>query len=138
LAVRARSAGLTAAAVVRACNEERSVVRTWAMRGTLHMVATEDVGWLTGLLGPALAAAGRRRRLQLGLNDEVCERGLGAMASVLSAAGPLARRELVRRLAGEGVVLTPAARPPRTCCSTRPCAGSCAAARTWTETSPPT
>src|SRR5919202_160971 len=46
LAVRARGAGLTAAGVERARVEERSVVRTWCMRGTLHLVATEDLGWL--------------------------------------------------------------------------------------------
>src|SRR5260370_33962779 len=55
LAVRARSAGLDAAAVTRACNEERSVVRTWAMRGTLHMLPAADVPWLARLLGPAFS-----------------------------------------------------------------------------------
>src|SRR5260370_31575814 len=68
LAVRPRSDGLDAQAVRRAYNEERSVVRTWAMRGTLHMVPAEDVGWMVALLGPIFAAAGRRRRLQLGLD----------------------------------------------------------------------
>lgn len=103
LAVRARSRRLTAADVVRACNEERSVVRTWLMRGTLHMVATEDIGWMVGLLGPVFIAAGKRRRTQLGLVDDVLADGLRAIHEVLAAEGPLTRAALVRKVADEGV-----------------------------------
>jgi hypothetical protein len=111
LAVRPRGAGLDAAAVRDACNRERSVVRTWAMRGTLHMVTAEDAGWLVALLGPGFAAANRRRRLELGLDDDTCERGLRAIGKVL-AHGPLPRGELVSRLAGEGVVVDPRGQAP--------------------------
>jgi hypothetical protein len=112
LAVRARSAGLTAAAVSRACDADRSVVRTWAMRGTLHMLPAEDVGWVVALLGPGSVAAGRRRRLQLGLDDDTCGRALGAIARVLAGEHPLSRAELVGRLAGEGVALDPRSQAP--------------------------
>jgi hypothetical protein len=112
LAVRPRSAGLDAAAVRRACDLERSVVRTWAMRGTLHMVAADDVGWLVGLLGPGFADAGRRRRLQLGLDDDLCARALPAIREVLAADGPLPRAALVERLAGAGVAIDPAGQAP--------------------------
>src|SRR5207253_4388703 len=50
LAVRARTLGLRAAEIERARAGERSIVRTWVMRGTLHLVAAEDVRWLLGLL----------------------------------------------------------------------------------------
>lgn len=82
LGVRARTGGLTAEDVDRACGSERVVVRTWAMRGTLHMVAAADVRWLVDLLGPVFARAGRRRREQLGLDDRVCERGLAAIEKI--------------------------------------------------------
>jgi Winged helix DNA-binding domain len=111
LAVRPRGTGLDEAAVRRACNQDRSVVRTWAMRGTLHMVAAEDVGWLVGLLGPVFAAADRRRRLQLGLDDDLCQRALAALPAVL-AAGPLSRADLVRGLAAEGVRIDPSGQAP--------------------------
>jgi hypothetical protein len=111
LAVRPRGAGLDARAVREACNRDRSVVRTWAMRGTLHMVAAEDVGWLVALLGPGFAAANRRRRLQLGLDDGTRDRGLRAVAKVL-ADGPLPRGELVSRIAREGVALDPRSQAP--------------------------
>ena len=74
LGVRARSEGLTTEDVVRACSQERSVVRTWAMRGTLHMLAVEDVRWITGLVGPVVEAKDARRRLGLGLDPGLSER----------------------------------------------------------------
>ncbi|HEV3462457.1 MAG TPA: winged helix DNA-binding domain-containing protein [Actinomycetota bacterium] len=111
LAVRVRSAGLDEAAVRRACNRDRSVVRTWVMRGTLHLVAAEDVGWLVGLLGPRFAAGNRRRRLQLGLDDRLCERALEVLPAVL-AGGPLSRAELVRGLAAKGVRIDPGGQAP--------------------------
>jgi Winged helix DNA-binding domain len=111
LAVRARSKGLDADAVRRACNQDRSVVRTWTMRGTLHMVAAEDTGWLVALLGPGFAAGNRRRRLQLGLDDARCERALAALPAVL-AGGPLSRADVVAGLAAEGVEIEPKGQAP--------------------------
>jgi Winged helix DNA-binding domain len=111
LAVRPRGAGLDARAVRAACNRDRSVVRTWAMRGTLHMVTAEDVRWLVALLGPGFAAANRRRRRQLGLDDDTCDRGLRAIGKVL-ADGPLPRGELVSRIAREGVAIDPRGQAP--------------------------
>lgn len=112
LSVRPRTDGIDAAAVTRACNEGRTVVRTWAMRGTLHMVAAEDVGWIVALLGPIFAAAGRRRRLQLGLDDEVCRRAVPALRQIVAAEAPLTRADLVRRLAAKGVSLDPKSQAP--------------------------
>lgn len=113
LSVRPRTTGgIDAATVTRAYNEERTVVRTWAMRGTLHMVAAEDVGWIVALLGPIFAAADRPRRLQLGLDDEVCRRAVPALRRILEAEGPLTRADLVRRLAAKGVSLDPKSQAP--------------------------
>lgn len=102
LGVRARCEGVTAADVVRACSQERTLVRTWAMRGTLHMVAAEDVRWLVALTGPPTIRRDARRRAQLGLDDALCARALDALPEVL-AGGPLTRAELVDGLRGRGV-----------------------------------
>lgn len=32
--------------------KERSIVRTWTMRGTLHFIAADDVRWMLKLLAP--------------------------------------------------------------------------------------
>jgi hypothetical protein len=85
------------------------LVRTWAMRGTLHLLHEDDL-WAVRLLGPTFIAAGRRRRAQLGLTDELCERALPALREVLTE--PLDRAELVRRLAEVGIALDPKSQAP--------------------------
>ena len=97
LAFRPRSTGLRAADVDAALGE-RALVWTWLMRGTLHLVAAEDAGWLLGLLGPIFAAKGRPRRLALGLDDALCERALEVLRDVLAAEGPQTRAALAARL----------------------------------------
>jgi hypothetical protein len=110
LAVRPRSTGLTADDVRRAC-DDGTVVRSWLMRGTLHLVPAADVAWLVRLLGPAAVRSGRRRRQQLGLDDGTCDRALAALPEVL-AAGPLTRADLVTALAAAGVHVEPTGQAP--------------------------
>ena len=106
LAVRARTASRTAAGVDQAC-AAREVTRTWLMRGTLHMVATRDARWMTGLLGPVFARRGQRRREQLGLDEAFCDRALTALADILRGSPPLTRAELISHLAARGIRIDP-------------------------------
>lgn len=110
--MRARSTSLDAGAVSRALNEERSIVRTWLMRGTLHVVAAEDVRWLLDLLGPVFARAGASRHAQLGLTDDVKARGVAAIRRILAETGPLTRYQLVDRLRKRRIVLDPTTQAP--------------------------
>jgi hypothetical protein len=103
LAVRARTSGLTPADIERARVAERSIVRAWFMRGTLHWTAAEDVRWLLALLGPPLIAANRSRRAELGLDDEACARGVRLIRDALASRGPLTRAELAAQLAPHDV-----------------------------------
>ena len=89
---------LAASDVDRACHEERSVVRTTAMRGTLHLVPAEEVRGLVGLLGPVVEARYARRRAELGLTPALLERALGRLPSALAGRGPTTRPELVGAL----------------------------------------
>ena len=75
------------------------------MRGTLHLFHPADVGWVVGLLGPHFVAVGARRRAQLGLDDELCARALGALREILRE--PMERAGVVRALAEVGVVVDP-------------------------------
>ena len=102
LALRVRSNGLTAAAVDEAVAGVRSVVRTWLMRGTLHLVACEDVRWMLRLLGPLIDARDETRRGQLGLDAALCKRGVAAMRKLLSG-GPMTRPQLREQLRARGL-----------------------------------
>lgn len=102
LAVRSRSTGLTAADVRRACDCDRTVVRTWAMRGTLHAIPAGDVRSLVALLGPVTIASYTKRRASLGLDGAVCAKLLDTTPEVL-ADGPLTRAELVAAWNDRGV-----------------------------------
>lgn len=111
LALRVRSSGLVAADVERERVQERSVIRTWGQRGTLHLLATEDLGWQLSLFGPIFIAANRPRRMELGLDEETCARGIHVMRGILADQGPLTRDELVAQLDKKGVHLEGQARP---------------------------
>jgi len=104
LSLRARVKGLEMADVKNAIAEKR-LVRTWAMRGTIHLVDPSDLGWMISLLGPAILAKGRRRRLELGLDEDVLERSLGEIKVILKGRELLTRDELTDRLIDRGVPL---------------------------------
>ncbi|WP_436492442.1 winged helix DNA-binding domain-containing protein [Actinokineospora sp. HUAS TT18] len=109
LAVRARTEGLTRVDVDAAV-ADGTVVRTWAMRGTLHMLAAEDAPWIVALLGPRFAHGLRGRRAQLGLTDDICARGAEVIAE--AAREPRSRAELVDALAGHGIEVDPRTQAP--------------------------
>lgn len=94
LSIRARRPGTPRDAVDRALVEERSIVRTWLMRGTLHLATAADVHWLLAALGARFVATSRRRREQLGLDDETATRGARLLEDVLQERGPLTRAEI--------------------------------------------
>jgi hypothetical protein len=105
LAFRARSARIRAEDVDHAREHERSLLRTWAMRGTMHLLATEDVPWLLPLFESALAENSRLRLGQLGLAPSAQDRALREIERSLAHEGPLLRDDLVARLRRRRIVL---------------------------------
>ena len=103
LSIRVRSAGLTAAEVERARQEERSIVWTWGVRGTLHLFTAEDVKWLIPLLGPPLLAAHQRRFRELGWDEASAAAGIRLIQEALLEEGRLTRPEIIRLLEVNGL-----------------------------------
>jgi hypothetical protein len=103
LAIRARSAGLTAADVDRALTGDRSLLITWLNRGTLHLVRSEDYWWLHPLTTPQLAAASARRLAQEGVPPADADKAVDVIEAALAADGPLTRAALRDRIASAGV-----------------------------------
>jgi DNA glycosylase AlkZ-like len=103
LAIRARSAGLTAADVDRALTQDRSLLITWLNRGTLHLVTSEDYWLLHPLTTPPLATSCARRLSQEGVPPGDAAKAVGVIEHALTADGPLTRRQLGERVAAAGV-----------------------------------
>jgi hypothetical protein len=103
LAIRARSAGLTAADVDRALSEERSLLITWLNRGTLHLIASEDYEWLHALTAPPVFTGNARRLAQEGVSADASERAVAVIERALAADGPLTRVQLRERIERAGI-----------------------------------
>lgn len=98
LSIWARSAGLTVAAVEQARQEKRSIVWTWCLRGTMHLIATQDAAWLLPLLGPQFIHTGLKRFRELGWDDLRAKTGLNLLYRVLMERGRMARSEIISLL----------------------------------------
>ena len=105
LAVRARSSATVWSDVDQARVADRSVVRGWYQRGTLHLVAVDDLPWLLVALRPAVDALLRRQRFaELGLDGETRAAGRKRLLFELSRRGPLTRAEIGTSLAAAGLL----------------------------------
>lgn len=102
-ALQARTEGLTAEAVDRARLRSRSIVRTWAMRGTLHLITAEDHGWLVPLVMEHPVKNSHRRLQQMGLRLDEAQKAVRMITRMLQREGPLTRTEIVERLEAKGV-----------------------------------
>jgi hypothetical protein len=103
LAIRARSAGLTAADVDRALTVDRSLLISWLNRGTLHLIAAEDYWWLHALTTPPMTTANARRLAQEGVPAADAEAAMTVIDAALTASGPLTRGQLAEHIGAAGI-----------------------------------
>lgn len=101
-AVGLRTQGANEADVARAIDQGR-LVRTWPMRGTLHLLAAEDVRWMMALTGARASAlnAGRLQR-QYGLDAATMKR-CRRIAEKTLRDGPVTRAVLYAALQKAGI-----------------------------------
>jgi Winged helix DNA-binding domain len=102
LALRARG-GAASAGDVDAALAGGSLLVAWLMRGTLHLVAREDHGWLHALTAGQLVPTSRRRLAQLGVSEPVAERAVELIERTLADDGPQPRARLAERLDAAGI-----------------------------------
>src|SRR4029079_8879659 len=82
----ARLPGLTLAGVHEAL-ERREAIRTWPMRGTVHLVPPRDARWMLDLMGVRALAGAAKRREFLGLSEEVADRAVDVLGAALAGGG---------------------------------------------------
>lgn len=88
---------------VEASLADGSVVRSWPLRGTLHLVAAEDLGWMLSLSAERMIKRSATVFAGEGLTAAVLERAGHAARDALAGGRGLSREELYRLLADSGV-----------------------------------
>ncbi|HEX3730270.1 MAG TPA: winged helix DNA-binding domain-containing protein [Opitutaceae bacterium] len=101
-----RLPGATEADVERAV-EDKTIVRTWPMRGTLHFVAAADVRWMLAALTPRVIAGAAGRQKQLELTPAVFRRSRKLCERALQGERTLTREALLAALERGGIALNP-------------------------------
>ncbi|MEJ5913206.1 winged helix DNA-binding domain-containing protein [Pseudokineococcus sp. 1T1Z-3] len=109
-ALRAGLAGTGALDVVRDAMAAGEVVRSWPMRGTLHLVPAEDLGWLLALTAERTLRGAAARRRELGLDDATLDRGRQVLVGALEGGRALTREAAVAALTEAGVLDGPGGR----------------------------
>ena len=82
--------------------DDGEIVRTWPMRGTLHLLAADDLRWMLELLASRALTALTARWAQLGLSETDAERARELVATAL-AGGRMRRADLLTAIDDGGV-----------------------------------
>lgn len=83
--------------------EERSIIRHWVMRSTVHLFPTEDFGWITSLFRDRIVAWSMRRLLALGLTEPQRDRALAAIRKAVAKEGLITRSEAMAAAEHTGI-----------------------------------
>lgn len=82
---------------VEAALDAGVVVRSWPMRGTLHLVPAADLPWMLALGTPRILASTVRRRREVGIDDTDLPRVRELTVAALTGGGRLSRDDLLSR-----------------------------------------
>jgi hypothetical protein len=100
LGLRARGSRI---ADVAKAYDEGHLVRSWPMRGTLHVLPADELHWLLGVTAERAIAATATRRRQLELDDATVGRALELLGSALAGGRALGRAEALALFEGAGI-----------------------------------
>jgi hypothetical protein len=92
----------TEAAVEKAI-VERSIVRSWPMRGTLHFTHAKDMHWMLHLLAPRVMRRAASRYRQLALTDEDFKKSETIVTKALIGGKEMTRPQLLTLLDEHGI-----------------------------------
>ena len=82
---------------------DKTIVRTWALRGTLHFVAAADLRWLLALIAPRIIAHNASMYRKLELDERTLARSNAALARALRGGKQLNRTQLLSSLEKSGI-----------------------------------
>jgi hypothetical protein len=85
--------------------DDRKVVRTWPMRGTLHFVPAEDAKWMLQLMTPRVIAKSAGIYRQSELDEKIFDRARDIFVNALQGGKALIREEMYQLLEKENIVI---------------------------------
>lgn len=101
-AIGLRTAGATRSDIL-ASLASGGVVRTLPMRGTLHFVAAEDLGWMLDLTAARMLQSASTRFRGLGLDEAILARAERVAIDALSGGNALSRDDFMKLLDANGI-----------------------------------
>lgn len=81
---------------VRAALDRGEIVRSWPMRGTLHLIAPEDLRWVLGITSGRMVRGMAGRHRELGIAAEDIQTARKAAVHLVCGGGAATRDELFR------------------------------------------
>jgi hypothetical protein len=90
---------------VNAALERREAIRTWPMRGTVHLVPPADAHWMLDLMGVRVLDGAAKRRETIGLTEKAADRGVEVLAAALAGGKRMTRAQCLAALADAGVAV---------------------------------
>ncbi len=82
------------------------IVRSWPMRGTLHFVTPDDLGWILDICAPRQAAVAAKRRQDLEITDAELLRAADVAANAMSGGISIRRDALLTKWQQAGIPTT--------------------------------
>jgi hypothetical protein len=90
-------------AKIDTATQNREIVRTWPMRGTVHFVPPIDAKWMLELTGVRALAGAAKRREYLGLTEDIVNRAVEVIEGALRGGKRMGRSQLVALLVAAGL-----------------------------------
>lgn len=79
------------------------IVRSWPMRGTLHLVPAEDIGWMVGLTSERTIRSLARRYDELGLEPAAFKQAQDVAVAALEGGRALSRAAFFEKVEAAGI-----------------------------------
>ena len=86
--------------------DNMNIVRTWLMRGTLHIAFAKDIRWILELLSPKIIKGGAGRFRQLELDEGIFKKSRKIITKILQNKNHLTRNEIFTVLKKSGISTT--------------------------------
>jgi len=102
-ALACRTTGEPTLADVDAAFASGALVRSWTMRGTIHIVPAQDLRWMLRVTGERQRRQAASRRRQLGLGDDILARAERVIVTALRGGGRMTRADVFAALDAAGI-----------------------------------